>query len=106
MGQHSFCGDCHGEWGCHDCQYLTAEYRHEQELKQLEEDIKHEQKQNAEIKRLRKIEKSWNNDQQLKPLLQEAVSILKAMKYDNKDFYKRANAAMKESNTKKSKKND
>ena len=95
MGQHSFCGDCHGEWGCHDCQYLTAEYRHEQELKQLEEDIKHEQKQNAEIKRLRKIEKSWNNDQHLKPLLQEAMSILKALKYSDKGFFKRVDAVLK-----------
>ena len=57
MGQHSFCGDCRGEWGCHDCQYNTAAYRHEQELKQLEEDIKHEKAQNAEIKRLQKLEK-------------------------------------------------
>ena len=61
---------------------------------------------NAEIKRLQKFEKAYNNDQQLKPLLQEAVSVLKAMKYDNKDFYKRVKAALKESSTKKSKKND
>lgn len=95
MPSKDYCGDCHGEWGCHDCPYLTVEYRRAKEIKQLEEDIKHEKTQNAEIRRLRKIEKSWNNDQHLKPLLQEAMSILKALKYSDKGFFKRVDAVLK-----------
>jgi len=36
--------------------------------------------------------------------LNEAVGILKALKYDNKDFYKRVKAALKEPKPKKNKK--
>ena len=54
----------------------------------------------------RKNKQLKKDTNECKSLLNEAVSILKALKYDNKDFYKRVKAALKESNTKKNKKND
>ena len=92
-------GDCHGEWGCHDCPYHTPEAIEKQQMEIFSRacDADYLERKNKPLKK---------DTNECKSLLNEAVSILKALKYDNKDFYKRVKAALKESNTKKNKKND
>ena len=88
MGQHSFCGDCHGEWGCHDCQYNTpeAKEKHQMEIFSRACDADYLEQKNKQLKK---------DTNECKSLLNEAVSILKALKYVNKDFYRRANMVIK-----------
>ena len=88
MGQHSFCGDCHGEWGCHDCQYNSPEAIREQELKILAKACSHD----SEVAKNKKIQKELDK---CKELLREARAVLIALNYDNDDFYERIEKLVK-----------
>lgn len=83
-----YCGDCHGEWGCHDCPYHTpkAIEKHQMEIFSRACDADYLEKKNKRLKK---------DTNECKSLLNEAVSILKALKYDNKDFFKRVSAVLK-----------
>lgn len=88
MPSKEFCGDCTGGWGCHDCPYHTPEAI---EKRNMEMFVRSLQADSLERKN-KKLEKCSN---ECKALLNEAVSILKALKYNNKDFFRRANIALK-----------
>lgn len=88
MPSKEYCGDCTGGWGCHDCPYTTPEAiaKTRMEIFSRACDADSLERKNKKLKKV---------SSECKALLTEAVSILKALKYSNRDFFKRASAALK-----------
>ena len=88
MGPHSFCGDCHGEWGCHDCPYNTPEAREKFQMELFSKACDHD----TAVAKNKKIQKELDK---CKELLREARAVLIALNYDNDDFYERIEKLVK-----------
>ena len=100
MPSREYCGDCTGGWGCHDCPYTTPEAI---EKRRIDNMVKASTADRYEAQN-KKLKQELS---EVMAILNESLSILKALKYENNYFYRRAGELISKltKNQKKDKKN-